>query len=148
MVIGPGGKTIRGIVEETGATVDVEDDGTVTIGSSDSKASDRATEMIKDLTREVKTGEIFTGKVVKITGFGAFVQILAWQGRHGAHQRACRLPRPQRGGRRIGGRGDHRRRHRRRSNWEGQALPEGPSPGRWRWTGYAAAGAGCVRRPL
>ena len=76
MVIGPGGKTIRGIVEETGATVDVEDDGTVTIGSSDSKASDRATEMIKDLTREVKTGEIFTGKVVKITGFGAFVQIL------------------------------------------------------------------------
>ena len=48
----------------------------MTIGSSDSKASDRATEMIKDLTREVKTGEIFTGKVVKITGFGAFVQIL------------------------------------------------------------------------
>ena len=76
MVIGPGGKTIRGIVEETGATVDVEDDGTVTIGSADSTASDRAVQMIKDLTREVKTGEIFTGKVVKITGFGAFVELL------------------------------------------------------------------------
>ncbi|MDA1348363.1 MAG: polyribonucleotide nucleotidyltransferase [Chloroflexi bacterium] len=75
-VIGPGGKTIRGIVEVTGATVDVQDDGTVVIGSTDGEASDKAVQMIKDLTREIEVGEIFTGKVVKIAPFGAFVQIL------------------------------------------------------------------------
>ena len=75
MVIGPGGKTIRGIVEQTKATVDIQDDGTVIIGSTDAEASQRAIEMIKDLTREIKVGEIYTGKVVKITGFGAFVEL-------------------------------------------------------------------------
>ena len=75
-VIGPGGKTIRGIVEVTGATVDVQDDGTVVIGSTDGEASDKAVQMIKDLTREIEVGEVFTGKVVKIAPFGAFVQIL------------------------------------------------------------------------
>ena len=74
-VIGPGGKTIRGIVEETKATVDVEDDGTVTIGSNDADASKRAVEMIEELTKEIKVGEIYTGKVVKITNFGAFVAL-------------------------------------------------------------------------
>ena len=76
MVIGPGGKTIRGIVEETGATVDIEDDGTVTIGSSDADAANRAVEIIQNMTREVKVGEIFTGKVVRILNFGAFIEIL------------------------------------------------------------------------
>ena len=76
MVIGPGGKTIRAIVEETKATVDVSDDGTVTIGSSDAQAAARAVSMIEDLTREIKVGEIYTGKVVKIAPFGAFVQLL------------------------------------------------------------------------
>ena len=75
-LIGPGGKTIRGIIEETKATVDVQDDGTVLVGSSDGAASSRAVEMIKDLTREVLVGEIFTGKVVRIMSFGAFVQLL------------------------------------------------------------------------
>jgi len=75
-LIGPGGKTIRGIVEETGATVDVEDDGTVTIGSSDGAAATRAIEIVEGLTREVKVGDIFTGKVVRILNFGAFVEIL------------------------------------------------------------------------
>ena len=75
-VIGPGGKTIRGITEETGATVDVQDDGTVIIGSTDGEASDKAVQMIKDLTRDVEIGDIFTGKVVKIAPFGAFVEIL------------------------------------------------------------------------
>ena len=75
-VIGPGGKTIRAIVEATKATVDIEDDGTVTIGSSDAEASKKAIQMVKDLTREVEIGEIFTGKVVKTTPFGAFVTIL------------------------------------------------------------------------
>ena len=75
-LIGPGGKTIRGIIEETKATVDVQDDGTVLVGSTDEAASSRAIEMIKDLTREVQVGEIFTGKVVRIMSFGAFVQLL------------------------------------------------------------------------
>jgi polyribonucleotide nucleotidyltransferase len=75
-LIGPGGKTIRGIIEETKTTVDVQDDGTVTIGSTDGEASERAISMIGDLTREVQIGEIFTGKVVKITGFGAFIELL------------------------------------------------------------------------
>ncbi len=75
-VIGPGGKTIRGIVEETGATVDIQDDGTILIGSSDGAASSKAIQMIKDLTREVEIGEIYTGKVVRTTDFGAFVELL------------------------------------------------------------------------
>jgi polyribonucleotide nucleotidyltransferase len=75
-VIGPGGKTIRGIVEATKATVDVQDDGTVLVGAANAESSDAALQMIRDLTREVKVGEIFTGKVVKTAAFGAFVQIL------------------------------------------------------------------------
>ena len=75
-VIGPGGKMIRSITEETGATIDIQDDGTVTIGSSDGEASKRAIQMIENLTKEVKAGDIYTGKVVRIMDFGAFVSIL------------------------------------------------------------------------
>ena len=75
-VIGPGGKTIRGITEETGATVDIQEDGTVVIGSADGAAAQKAMQMIDDLTREVKVGDIFTGTVARIMDFGAFVTIL------------------------------------------------------------------------
>ena len=75
-VIGPGGKVIRGIIEATKATVDVQDDGSVFIGSTDGQASDDAIKMIRDLTREIQVGEIFTGKIVNITSFGAFVELL------------------------------------------------------------------------
>jgi polyribonucleotide nucleotidyltransferase len=75
-VIGPGGKTIRGIVEETGATVDIQDDGTIVIGSSDGNASERAKQMIRDLTKEIEIGEIYTGKVVRTTDFGAFIELV------------------------------------------------------------------------
>ena len=78
-VIGPGGKTIRGIIEETGAQVDVQDDGTVFVSSVDGDASKRAVEMIENLTKEAKIGDIYTGKVVRIMGFGAFIQILPGQ---------------------------------------------------------------------
>jgi polyribonucleotide nucleotidyltransferase len=76
MVIGPGGKMIRSIVEATKATIDIQDDGSVIIGSADGEAAARAVKMIQDLTRDVAVGEIYTGKVVKTTGFGAFVEIL------------------------------------------------------------------------
>jgi polyribonucleotide nucleotidyltransferase len=76
MVIGPGGKMIRSIVEETKATIDIQDDGSVIIGSADGEAAARAIKIIQDLTRDVAVGEIYTGKVVKTTAFGAFVQIL------------------------------------------------------------------------
>ena len=65
-LIGPGGKTIRGIIETTGATVDVEDDGRVFVTTADGDAAKKAVGMIEALTREIKVGEIFLGKVVKI----------------------------------------------------------------------------------
>ncbi|MSQ12280.1 MAG: polyribonucleotide nucleotidyltransferase [Dehalococcoidia bacterium] len=75
-LIGPGGKTIRGIIEATKATVDVEDDGTVLIGSPNGEALERARSMVEALTREVRVGDVFTGKVSRIASFGAFVTIL------------------------------------------------------------------------
>ena len=75
-VIGPGGKTIRGIQEETGANVDIQDDGTVFVSSVDGDSAKKAVETIELLTKEAKVGEIYTGKVVRIMPFGAFVQIL------------------------------------------------------------------------
>ena len=76
MVIGPGGKTIRGITDETGASVDIQEDGTVVVGSSDGAAADAAIQMIRDLTKEIEIGEIYTGKVVRTTDFGAFISLL------------------------------------------------------------------------
>ena len=76
MVIGPGGKTIRGITDETGASVDIQEDGTVVVGSSDGAAADKAIQMIKDLTKEIEIGEIYTGQVVRTTDFGAFISLL------------------------------------------------------------------------
>jgi polyribonucleotide nucleotidyltransferase len=76
MVIGPGGKTVRSIQEQTGAKVDIEDDGRVFISSADGPAAEKARDMITAMTGEVKPGEIYTGKVVRITDFGAFVEIL------------------------------------------------------------------------
>jgi polyribonucleotide nucleotidyltransferase len=75
-VIGPGGKTIRAITEETKATIDIENDGTVLIGSPDEQSARRAIEIIENLTREVEVGEIYTGKVTRIMDFGAFVEVL------------------------------------------------------------------------
>ena len=75
-VIGPGGKTIRSITEETKATIDIDNDGTVLIGSTDEKSARRAIEIIETLTRDVEVGEIYTGKVTRIMNFGAFVEIL------------------------------------------------------------------------
>jgi len=75
-VIGPGGKVIRGLVEETGCKIDIEDDGTVLIASSDSAAMERAISAIEAITAEPEVGRIYDGKVRKIVEFGAFVEIM------------------------------------------------------------------------
>jgi polyribonucleotide nucleotidyltransferase len=76
LVIGPGGKTIKGIVDQTGVAIDVEDDGTVNIASSDPEAVKRALAIIKGLTAEPEVGAIYKGPVKRVTDFGAFIEIL------------------------------------------------------------------------
>jgi len=75
-IIGPGGKIIRGIQSETGAKVDVEDDGTVHVAAVEASSGDQALKMIKELTQDVEVGQIYEGKVVRIMDFGAFVELL------------------------------------------------------------------------
>ena len=75
-VIGKGGATIRSIVEETGADIDIEDDGSVRIYAEDGKAKDAAVAKIEEITAEAEVGKIYNGKVERIVDFGAFVQIL------------------------------------------------------------------------
>jgi polyribonucleotide nucleotidyltransferase len=75
-VIGPGGKVIRAITEETGCQIDIEDDGTIRIFSSDSVSSEQAREMIGRIVADVERGQIYTGTVSRVTDFGAFVNIL------------------------------------------------------------------------
>ena len=75
-LIGPGGRIIRGISEETGTSIDVQDDGSVTIGGSDSAMLQQARAKVDSLTRELQIGDIFTGKIVRLTSFGVFVELL------------------------------------------------------------------------
>jgi polyribonucleotide nucleotidyltransferase len=75
-VIGTGGKTIRSIIEETKTTIDVNDDGTVVIGSPDMEATQKAITIIESLTRDVEVGSVYTGKVTRILDFGAMVEVL------------------------------------------------------------------------
>jgi polyribonucleotide nucleotidyltransferase len=76
MVIGPGGRMIRSIIEDTGCSVDIEDDGTVFIGSSNEAMAQKAISIIEGLTKDVELGETYEGTVTRMTGFGAFVEIL------------------------------------------------------------------------
>jgi polyribonucleotide nucleotidyltransferase len=75
-VIGPGGKTIRSIIEQTKTTIDIENDGTVLIGSIDPEAARKAIAMVENLTRDVEVNSIYTGKVTRIFGYGALVEVL------------------------------------------------------------------------
>ena len=75
-MIGSGGKVIREIVEQTGAKIDIEDDGTVRVSAVDSKASEAAVAWIKGIVSEPEMGVIYTGKVVKVMDFGAFVNFM------------------------------------------------------------------------
>jgi polyribonucleotide nucleotidyltransferase len=75
-VIGTGGKTINKIIAETGVKIDIKDDGKIFIMSNDAISAQKALKIIEDLTKEIKPGEIYLGKVTKIAAFGAFVEIL------------------------------------------------------------------------
>ena len=75
-VIGPGGKVIRSIIDETKTTIDINNDGRVIVGSSNEEAAQKAIKIIENLTKEVEQGEIYTGKVTRLFNFGAMVEIL------------------------------------------------------------------------
>ncbi|MEK7806286.1 MAG: polyribonucleotide nucleotidyltransferase, partial [Chloroflexota bacterium] len=75
-LIGPGGRVIRAIIEETGTSIDVADNGSVTIGGTDSAMLERARAKVDSLTRELAVGDIFTGSITRITNFGAFVELV------------------------------------------------------------------------
>ena len=74
-VIGPGGKVIRGIIEQTGVKIDVEDDGTVHVASADEASAKKALQIIADITATAEIGKTYLGKVVRLVDFGAFVEI-------------------------------------------------------------------------
>ncbi len=74
-VIGPGGKVIRGIIEQTGVKIDVEDDGTVHVASADEASANKAIQIISDITATAEVGKTYLGKVVRLVDFGAFVEI-------------------------------------------------------------------------
>ncbi len=76
LIIGPGGKTIKGIVAETGAEINIEDDGSVRIYSNNPEAMARAKQIIMGMTREIGVGEMYQGRVVTIKEFGCFVEVL------------------------------------------------------------------------
>ena len=75
-VIGPGGKVINAIIERTGAAIDIEEDGSVFVGSSEAEGLKQAIAEIEGLTKEVEVGEVYKGKVVRLMAFGAFVELL------------------------------------------------------------------------
>ena len=75
-LIGPGGKVIRAIIDETGVSIDIEDDGTVSIFGKESENMKKALELVKRQTQSVELNEIYEGKVTKLMKFGAFVEVL------------------------------------------------------------------------
>jgi polyribonucleotide nucleotidyltransferase len=75
-IIGPGGKQIRAIIEETGVQIDINDDGLVSIAATDAKGMERAKKIIADLTAEIEVGRVYHGKVTSVVPFGAFVEVI------------------------------------------------------------------------
>jgi polyribonucleotide nucleotidyltransferase len=74
-IIGPGGRVVQGIIAETGATIDIEDDGTIYVASTDGPSGEKARHLIEAIVKDVEPGDIFIGRVTKITAFGAFVEL-------------------------------------------------------------------------
>ncbi len=75
-IIGPGGKVINKIIDETGVKIDIEDTGIVTIVTDSPEGGDKAVKMIQDIVKEIEVGEIYLGKVTRILNFGAFIELL------------------------------------------------------------------------
>ena len=75
-VIGSGGKTIKKIIDETGAQIDIQEDGTIFIAAADGEGAKKAQQIIEDIVRDVEVGAVYKGKVTRIMNFGAFVEIL------------------------------------------------------------------------
>ncbi len=94
-VIGKGGVTIRAISESTGATIDIEDDGTIKIASADLSASEAARKRIEQITADVEVGTVYEGKVVRLMDFGAFVNILPVTKAPLSHMDSLSMPPPQ-----------------------------------------------------
>ncbi|MEC4983235.1 MAG: polyribonucleotide nucleotidyltransferase [Oscillatoria sp. PMC 1068.18] len=76
LVIGPGGKTIKGITEQTGAKVDIQDDGTITVSAVEADKAEKAQKIIEGMTRKLNEGDVYVGRVVRIIPIGAFVEVL------------------------------------------------------------------------
>jgi polyribonucleotide nucleotidyltransferase len=76
MLIGPGGKMVRGIQDKTGVKIDIEDDGTVFVAGADGTSVDAALEIIRGLVEDAEVGRVYTGKVVRIEPYGAFVEFM------------------------------------------------------------------------
>ncbi len=76
LVIGPGGKTIKGITEQTGAKIDIEDDGTITVSAVEGEKAKRAINIIQGMTRKLNEGDVYAGRVTRIIPIGAFVEVL------------------------------------------------------------------------
>ena len=104
LLIGPGGKNIKKLVEESGCEINIDDDGTVNIYSVSAEGMKIAVDAIAGMTAEAEIDKIYRGRVVTIKEFGAFVEFLPGQGRPGAHQRAGQLPRQADRGHRQDGR--------------------------------------------
>jgi polyribonucleotide nucleotidyltransferase len=96
-VIGKGGAVIRALTEETGTTIDIQDDGTVTIACVSSEGGEAARKRIEELTADVEVGKIYEGTVLKLLDFGAIVSVLPGQGRAAAHFADRERTRQQRG---------------------------------------------------
>ncbi len=125
LLIGPGGKTIRAIQEATGASIEVDDDGTVVVASSGMEGAEEAMRRIEALTATVEMGRIYTGRVASIKDFGAFVEILPGKDGLVPHQRIGRGLRLQRGRDLQGGRRDAREGDPHRRPGPREAQPQG-----------------------
>ena len=123
-LIGPGGKTIKGIVAETGAEINIEDDGSVHIYATSPESMARAKEIIGGMSREIEVGQTYHGRVVSIKEFGAFVEVFPGQGRPRAHFGAGRFPRQSHRRRRQDGRHDLGEMHRHRRQGPGETFAQ------------------------
>ena len=128
-VIGTGGKVIRDIVEQSGAKIDIEDDGTIKIAATTEEASQKAIDMIQGIVAEAEIGKIYNGKVVKTADFGAFVNFLGAKDGLGPHQRTAAGPGQQDDGRGQPGRHGEGQGHRLRRPRQGEAVHARGGPG-------------------